>query len=930
MEPVGGPASKPVQAKQIPLAIELNGLDLEKDNEKELPGDYAVTVPRCVFDGDDESYGKDGLPTNSCHPPFGYPLYYKRATKLGVMGHGLSGLSAKISKIITTLAEFGGAANKDQLSKVLNNVWEELISQSPGDITALEKELKEKIETFLLDIDKVKKADLIGLVQDFEGALNSSITVINRLSKKTKENSLKVYNFLKNIADECLGKKFLVKIPTKNNLYFTEIPQSPQSTEPSIYGEVDPGISKYEYGPFGFKPRSISSGIRYEFTYLLNKIEDYKKEFDKTKLQHNFHSFLDSDINLSTGFTGSLVANFNPLIDAYEYNYMPEKQGGYFDFDLLKTIQGSVRGINHGLIPQDTAKFMLDNSRISAYVRYDHSQYLSFAGVDSSSFSQQVKIANYFIPDLVDSLDNVSDNRNEFMSFDPEEQPKPPETVAFVKCDLDDKFYMPPKTFPASGENGLYKISVHANKVKDIKKIHPPFKRFICDNDDTSPTYGSGTWVRTKRYFTKLPVPTSGASTKKANDIFFARDADGYIKTKNEDLDTKNIYALITVPGRIVATKDSRYRDSIMQNVNAAMLKHFLTMDVVKIPEFEEEPNVSQATNPLSLTPLTGPDKITAQLAYNRMLEQAINYSLHNIISMSSPSPIYPDLVVLPLMSKERCYGPWISSLLDVQATIYSNIGGKIEFVKDENLSPWNYKGYDLMNQAGIMKAQFSNSLLLQSERGGFVIPAAPSGLYIGRALAELGPLVTNMSVDIANDSIKTTIKMDLYTSSFGKLQKQKQDAIANIGRERQKLKDERNAMIRRGFAKNQTNVNYELIYNKIKDITTANSSPLAAINSPNMTQLVVSVDSDNNMMMNSGDYRLTHSASLQSVDNVGETNSFMPDSIATANKYYNSAGTSLAQIFSPYSNEPHNNMAYVPYNNRNNTQTLYNQEDVG
>lgn len=59
-------------------------------------------------------------------------------------------------------------------------------------------------------------------------------------------------------------------------------------------------------------------------------------------------------------------------------------------------------------------------------------------------------------------------------------------------------------------------------------------------------------------------------------------------------------------------------------------------------------------------------------------------------VSESSPSPVYPDMVAIPLMSMERCYGPWLStSVVDQGAdprVRYSDIGGKIEFVKKKHL----------------------------------------------------------------------------------------------------------------------------------------------------------------------------------------------------------------------------------------------------
>ena len=135
----------------------------------------------------------------------------------------------------------------------------------------------------------------------------------------------------------------------------------------------------------------------------------------------------------------------------------------------------------------------------------------------------------------------------------------------------------------------------------------------------------------------------------------------------------------------------------------------------------------------------------------------------------------------------------------------YSNLGGKVEFIKDENLAPWNYGGYQLLNEAGSLQAEFSNSLMLINERGGFVVPEIPTGISLAKALKESGPLVTSISSSVTSNSIETTVKLDLYTAAYGKLQKQKEGAIAQITRERQKIKDQNNNAIRRGVGKSQT-----------------------------------------------------------------------------------------------------------------------------
>jgi hypothetical protein len=892
----------------------------------QLSKNYAVTVPRSVFDSEDLRYGTDGLPVSACNPPYGYPLYYKRATRIGVQGAGLSDLYSRYNGILTSLAEINGAANTEQLKTVLGNIWDDLISSNIGDITQFEIDLINRINLLKQNIELVTKADVIGLIQDFEAGLESSFKVMNRLAKDTKENSLKVYNFVRAIAEECLGKKFLVKIPKYVNVFY-----NPTGIT------VDNNTLRYTGGPFGFKPRATKSiPPNYEFSSeFLNQVQEARG----LVLGHMFNSY-----NIATQFKGALNLNYNPITEQYEYNYVPEKQGGYTNFDLLANVsQNKPVGVLYGLVPQDLTNFLLENSRICPYVRFDNSQYLSFNGVDSSSFTQQVVIGNNFIPDLTNQLDNVGQDSTTFTSFQENDtNPPPPKSIAFVKCDIDDKFYMPPRIpigiggVDNTGYNGLYRVTVHGTSVIDIGRASRPKKLFTCDIPPT------GGWTLSRRYFISHYVPSGVGSSTVAQDKFFEREiinSKNIIKTKNENLDTNNVYALITLPGRIVATKDARYRDSIFQTINTAVVKHALTMDVVKIPEFAV-PNFIGAPPDVAIGGDVGAIA-QATAAYNQALEKSINFSLHNRIQFAAPSPIYPDLVVLPLMSKERCYGPWISSLLDSQASVYQNIGGKIEFIKDENLSPWNYQGYDLMNQAGITQAQFANSLLLQSERGGFVVPAAPSGVSIGRALANLGPLITNISVDISDNGIRTTFKMDLYTSSFGKLQKQKQDAIANISRERQKLKDERNTLIRKGLSKNQTNVNYNLIYDRIRNqtINSYSSSSNYQTNSPSMTQVVVSVDKNNDTFANEQSSSIfgntsnieyntlySSSASVQSNDQLSDTINNLPNTIGTSNKYYNSAGMSLSEMFVGYSKEPHPNMPYVVDNNLNSSKSLYNQ----
>ena len=241
-----------------------------------------------------------------------------------------------------------------------------------------------------------------------------------------------------------------------------------------------------------------------------------------------------------------------------------------------------------------------------------------------------------------------------------------------------------------------------------------------------------------------------------------------------------------------------------------------MTVDVVKgVLGFEKPAGKASSVDPFKLACDNGNFSATeineAMAEYRENKSNITAGTVERLAGFSSPSPVFPDLVAIPLMSMERCYGPWqsasVQNFTGSTQVRYSNIGGKIEFSKDENLAPWNYAGYQLMNEAGQLQAQFSNSLLLFTERGGFVMPEAPTGISLAKALKSGGPLVTSISVNIG-DSVKTTVKMDLYTSRFGKLQKQKENAIGKAARERQKIIDEKNALTRKGMGKGASSAN--------------------------------------------------------------------------------------------------------------------------
>lgn len=70
---------------------------------------------------------------------------------------------------------------------------------------------------------------------------------------KEQKNAKKVHEYLKKVADENLGKKFLVKIPKDTNIYYRE------EIGFENYGSATSYVGEITTGPFGFRPEPISA-----------------------------------------------------------------------------------------------------------------------------------------------------------------------------------------------------------------------------------------------------------------------------------------------------------------------------------------------------------------------------------------------------------------------------------------------------------------------------------------------------------------------------------------------------------------------------------------------------------------------------------------------------------------------------------------------
>ena len=846
--------------------------------------------------------GKDGYPASPCNPPYGYPLYYKRAEKIGIPEAGLTKIAGAFQTVVSNIESLQNMETSDKqrfsYAKTMADNSErrlrELINQKRMQMlkgvasernNAIEKDigiLGERINQIRAnlvkereDIEKLRDSRRVQIIQ-LKDAYKNAAGIIKNFSKYQRQNlnnAKKVYNFVKKVADDNLGKKFLVKIPRACNVNWS-----------SRIKKKDDKAWDVIRGPFGFKPQPISAIPGYTGgSGWKDRLKDFKRVAKKaeregptptalpssiwpTKSNIHWH-YLDVDamgqaaaelgskelVHYGSGYTfGALKCNYNPMSEAWEFNYRPEPQGGFFNYALydknLKAAEAKLSGVPETKLPKATRnilapklldKLVTNSNRIHCYARYDHSQHLDFGSINPADMEQQsIDKDGNIIPDVMETLpNNDPDKKNALNSIearlnDDELIERQGKSVAFVKCEVDDRFYMSPKTLRGDATVWAEDFTVGL--------AEQPYEVIYVD--------GSGDYegCRVPKEVKRRPTPVFGVkdggliSPEGAESGVLVEDAhkvpwddfrreysetfkEWIITTEEKDLDDKHVYALITVPGRITPTIDKRYVDGPLRGINAVSIANALTEDVVKIKEFalpgeenDEDPIVDCSKLPSGVD-FTWED-LTRAVQAQKEMAQLISLSSNGStskLSFSSPSPIYPDIVAIPLLSEERCYGPWVSSALDGKMVggpdeKFSEIGGKIEFEKDENLAPWSYAGYQLMDQSAKMKTKFSNSLLLFSERGSFSYASAPIDVSLAKALKEKGPLVTSISVNVSNQSIMTSVKLDLYTSQFGKLQKQKEIAIAQISRERQKTIDQNNSLIRRGLGKGAANMNLQ------------------------------------------------------------------------------------------------------------------------
>ena len=822
---------------------------------------FGVTVPRCVFISDKNymEYPNNldwgNRPANACAPPYGYPLYLDRAHAIGIFD------PAKIEFL---------TEDKDRKLKFDTKQITERGDFLSNQFSIFKEQLKQNKQSNNKKSKLSKEAD--ALLEKVEKLLKNNPLALTALKKDYahfgERNSRRIYDFIKKVADECLGKKFLVKIPNVvNSRYSTNIRvNTGQAAQGVRYNTIS--------GPYGFPSRPLN-------IYATNTPADIQAT------------------------EGALKGNFDVISEQWKFNYKPEPGGGFFNFAQYDRTLSYLEnqslaptdlplGTRNLLTPLDLTNFVDENGRIGAYVRFNDSQTIDFSQVSKDSIATQKIIGGASVPDLLGELEQSAQQQVQQIFSNPNLLGR---SVTYMKVTVDDKFYLAPKVekIPTKvyGEK-VYAKDLSNGRVWNWKSL-------------TAVENGTTIW---------LPEASGGVGDNSVIVYDFKRIADpvtggNIVSTFDFDLNPDAVYALITFPNKLEGTQNARFRST---KSGQSFYGNIYSMDVVQHPHFTLGNRINNDVANLNNSTKNKKRKRNASALLNS-LDVWVNqkfWAAHPdaTTNFESPAPIYPDLVVLPLLSYEHTYGPWLSSATTLigGSNPSVNIGGKMEFIKDENLAPWNYGGYKLMNEAGSLKAQYSNSLLLSMERGSFTYPSAPFGLSIGQALQSAGPLVTSISVNIG-DSIKTTVKMDLYTARFGKLQKYKEERISESARKIKELTTFYNGLkkkfnISESRASIQTMADFQKAYGSyVKSETTYPSFIVSAKKDEKELKLVSSdgEKTDREVTFATG---IVYGGSVQEIDYMKE---ITPESYKTiAGGYF---------PFEGYSEVP-NNYAFFPTEN--------------
>jgi hypothetical protein len=154
----------------------------------------------------------------------------------------------------------------------------------------------------------------------------------------------------------------------------------------------------------------------------------------------------------------------------------------------------------------------------------------------------------------------------------------------------------------------------------------------------------------------------------------------------------------------------------------------------------------------------------------------------------SSIIAIYPKSIAIPQQSNRYVYGPWVTNVtLPYGMKIeYEQVDSLVPeaFVLPSNADPNTVSGFDGMNTAGQLLADTVEGFdYLFTESASVSIPDYPDITYLGQALIQGGPLVTDISISTTANGIVTDYNMTTFAPKFGRTNKNTVDIMSKLAK---------------------------------------------------------------------------------------------------------------------------------------------------
>lgn len=140
---------------------------------------------------------------------------------------------------------------------------------------------------------------------------------------------------------------------------------------------------------------------------------------------------------------------------------------------------------------------------------------------------------------------------------------------------------------------------------------------------------------------------------------------------------------------------------------------------------------------------------------------------------------LMPSMIAVPFKDNLNRYGPWYMT----------GANGKTEFEVDENLAPWNYGGYDVLDTVARARVTDGVSQQQQAEAGSIEIPGIPA-FTMGQQLVANGPYITDIDVSIGQQGVTSIYRFSTWSPQFGQLKKAYVDRINRLTQQQVDLRN--------------------------------------------------------------------------------------------------------------------------------------------